>query len=428
MSVSVMSPVPSWRTLIRTSSDWIWPRAWVMAPSDPETSAFRMIRSSLAWPSLNCWKRSSRVAFWLVPALEVAADAGALGDRSGRLLVCDDAKDVAGLRDGVEAEEDRGRRRTHLLGALADRVLEGLHLAVGLADDDHVPDPERAGLHHDRGHRAPALVHLGLDDRADGGPLRVGDQLLEVRDEQDHLEELLEADPRLRADGHHRDVAAVLLDDHVGPGELGLDPVLVGIRLVDLVEGDDDRDLGGPRVADRLERLGHDPVVRRDHDHRDVGDPGAARTHRRERLVTRRVEEDDLLAVLRHLGGADVLGDPASLAGRDRRAADRVEEARLAVVDVAHHGDDRRARHHEGRVLLAQQARVLRGGRGNLGGRLRDLRGSLLGLSHLVPELRRHEGRGVTVDELVDRREDPALDQLADDVRGVHVEQLRRAP
>src|SRR5206468_2387175 len=34
------------------------------------------------------------------------------------------------------------------------------------------------------------------------------------------------------------------------------------------------------------------------------------------------------------------------------------------------------------------------------------------------------ERRGVTVDELVDRREDAALDQLADHVRGIHTEQL----
>jgi len=41
-----------------------------------------------------------------------------------------------------------------------------------------------------------------------------------------------------------------------------------------------------------------------------------------------------------------------------------------------------------------------------------------------VAALARHERRGIPVDELVDRREDPALDELADDVRGVHAEQV----
>jgi hypothetical protein len=46
----------------------------------------------------------------------------------------------------------------------------------------------------------------------------------------------------------------------------------------------------------------------------------------------------------RHLIGADVLGDAAGLAGDHVGAADRVEQRGLAVVDVAHDGDDRRTR------------------------------------------------------------------------------------
>ena len=58
---------------MRTSSEMICPSAWVIAPSDPETSALRMIRSSLDCPSWNWLKRSSRVAFWLVPVWATAA-------------------------------------------------------------------------------------------------------------------------------------------------------------------------------------------------------------------------------------------------------------------------------------------------------------------------------------------------------------------
>ena len=129
----------------------------------------------------------------------------------------------------------------------------------------------------------------------------------------------------------------------------------VGVRLVDLVERDDDRHLGRLGVADRLERLGHDPVVGGDDDDRDVGDLGAAGAHRRERLVTRRVEEDDALAVVGDLARADVLGDAAALAGRDLGRADGVEQARLAVVDVTHDGHDRGTRLQEGGIVLLEQ-------------------------------------------------------------------------
>ena len=46
----------------------------------------------------------------------------------------------------------------------------------------------------------------------------------------------------------------------------------------------------------------------------------------------------------RHLIGADMLGDAAGLVRRDIGLAHRVEQRGLAVVDMAHDGDDRRAR------------------------------------------------------------------------------------
>ena len=347
-----------------------------------------------------------------------------LDHRPGFLLVGDDPQDVAGLGHVGQAEDDGGGRRPGLGDPLARRVLERPDLAVGLTDDDHVADPERAGL-DDRGRdRSAALVELGLDDRPDRGPLRVGLELLEVGHEQDHVEQVVEPEPGLRRDGHERRVAAVLLDDDVRLGQLGLDPVRVGVGLVDLVEGDDDRHLRGAGVVDRLERLGHHAVVGGDDDDRDVGDPGAAGAHRRERLVAGRVEEDDPPAVLRgDLARPDVLGDPAALAGRDLGRPDRVEQARLAVVDVAHDGHDRGPGLEERRLVLLVEDLLGRLGRGLLALALGGPGGGH-GLGHLVAELAGDERRGVAVDELVDRREDPALDQLADDVGRVDAEQL----
>ena len=59
------------------------------------------------------------------------------------------------------------------------------------------------------------------------------------------------------------------------------------------------------------------------------------------------------------LVGADMLGDAAGLAGDDIGLADRVEQRRLAVVDVAHDGDHRRPRHQIlDRVGGGEQARL----------------------------------------------------------------------
>ena len=113
---------------------------------------------------------------------------------------------------------------------------------------------------------------------------------------------------------------------------------------VDLVDGDDDRHPGGAGVRDRLTRLRHDAVVCCDDEHGDVGHLRAAGAHGRERLVPRRVEERDLAAVGHCLVGADVLGDAPGLGVDHRGLANRVEERRLAVIDVTHDRDHRRAR------------------------------------------------------------------------------------
>ena len=97
-------------------------------------------------------------------------------------------------------------------------------------------------------------------------------------------------------------------------------------------------------MRDRLARLRHHRVVGGDDEHRDVGDLRAAGAHGGECFVARRVEERDLPAVDVDLVRADVLRDAARLGVDDLRVADRVEQRRLAVIDVAHDRDDRRAR------------------------------------------------------------------------------------
>ena len=120
-------------------------------------------------------------------------------------------------------------------------------------------------------------------------------------------------------------------------------PVGVGLVAVDLVDGHDDRDVGGLGVVDGLDRLGHDPVVGRHHQDHDVGHLGTTGAHGGEGLVARGVDEGDRVALPLDLVGADVLGDATGLAGDHVGRTDPVEQQGLAVVDVAHDGDDRRS-------------------------------------------------------------------------------------
>ena len=164
------------------------------------------------------------------------------------------------------------------------------------------------------------------------------------------------------------------------------------------------------RVLDRFDRLRHDAVVGRDDEHDDVGRLRAARAHRRERRVARRVEErDDALVGRLDVVRADVLRDAAGFARRDFRAADVVEQRRLAVIDVAHDRDDRRTRRE---IALIDFDAVCAAA---------SFRPSVsVGLHDLVAEFFDDEHRGVVVDDLIDCCHHAHLEQCFDDFGALH--------
>ncbi len=111
------------------------------------------------------------------------------------------------------------------------------------------------------------------------------------------FEQRVDALAGLRRDVDEDRVAAPVLRDHLVLGEFVPDPVRIGVGLVDLVDRDDHRHAGRLGMLDRFDGLRHDAVVGRHHQDHDVGDLGAARTHRGERRVARRIEEGDLALV-----------------------------------------------------------------------------------------------------------------------------------
>ena len=124
--------------------------------------------------------------------------------------------------------------------------------------------------------------------------------------------------------------------------------VEVGIGLIDLVYGDDERDTGFTDLRKRFESLRLHAIVCGDHEDCDVGDVGSSSSNSGKGRVTWRVDEGDALFLaalfaLYFIRG-DVLRDAACFASDDIGLPDEIEEGRLTVVDVPHH-------HHNGRTL-----------------------------------------------------------------------------
>ena len=283
-SLWVMPPTPRWTNDSLTSSRSSLRSASVSASSEPVTSALRTRFSVATSPCWICSKMSSSLA----PPLVTAASRPRLATRCqcSRVSATERASFSSGATTNWSPASATSLRPSTCTGIdgpasltlLAVVVDERPDPAPGGAGHERVAHPERAPLDEHRGHRAPADVEVGLEHHAGGAPVGAGleRRVLQVGHEQQRLEQVVDAEALEGRHRHHLDVAAPVAGDEALLGELLLDPVDVGLLAVDLVDGHHDRHLGRLGVVERLDRLRHDAVVGRHHQHDDVGGLGAA--------------------------------------------------------------------------------------------------------------------------------------------------------
>ena len=339
---------------------------------------------------------------------QAGAQRALLGQLAGIALVLEHAELVAGGGHRVQAQDLHRVGGLRLGDVLAARVHQSAHAAVGRAGHHDVAGVQGAALDEHRGHGAPALVQVRLDDEAGGRSVGVGLQLQHVGLQDDGLQQVVDVQLLL---GRHLDEhvgAAPLLGDDAVLGELLAHAVGVGAGLVDLVHGHDDGHLGGLGVVDGLDGLRHDAVVGGHHEHDDVGDLGAAGAHGGEGLVARGVDEGDLAVADVHHRRADVLGDAAGLAGHHAGVADGVQKRGLAVVDMAHDGDHGGTRLQIGLGVVVHHGVLLL--------RRHD--------AHLAAHVVGDELHGLVAHGLGEREHLAEHEQALDDVVGLHAQKL----
>ena len=124
--------------------------------------------------------------------------------------------------------------------------------------------------------------------------------------------------------------------------------------------------------------------------------------------MTGGIDEGNLAVIDHDLRSADGLSNAARLAGSDAGVTDGVEQRSLAVVDVAHDGDDRGTRLKVGGIVVEREGVLL------LGGDDLDLAAQVVGneLDEVVGHGLRHGKRRAQ------------QEQALDDVVGRNVERL----
>ncbi|MPL99461.1 hypothetical protein SDC9_45679 [bioreactor metagenome] len=176
-----------------------------------------------------------------------------------------------------------------------------------------------------------------------GGAVGIGPEFLHFCGENDHFEKSFYALAGFGRDGADNGIAAPLLRHQLIFGELLLNALGIDVRFIHFVDGYDHRDVCGLGVVDGLDRLGHDTVVGGYHQNSYVGDHSAAGAHGGKRLVAWGIQEGNKFSIDLRLIGADMLRNAAGLAGRHIGGTDFIQQGRLAVVNVAHDHNHRRA-------------------------------------------------------------------------------------
>ena len=145
-----------------------------------------------------------------------------LGQVPGLDDVVEHVEAVAGARGAVQARHVDRRGRAGLLVLLPriQRVVHRLDPPEGAAADDHVAEAERALAHQQLGHHAAALVQLGLQAGAGGGPVGIGLVVVQFGHGQQGFQQLVDALAGGRAGLDHFRLAAPFAGEQLVCGQL----------------------------------------------------------------------------------------------------------------------------------------------------------------------------------------------------------------
>ncbi len=138
--------------------------------------------------------------------------------------------------------------------------------------------------------------------------------------EKDGIEQFL--DSNLLKGGYlaKEGLSAPLFRHQTEVGELLHHPFRFGFREIDLIDRDDDRDVGRLRVVDRFTGLRHDSVIGGHDQNDDIGQLSAAGPHHAECGVSGGIQEHHItFSGQIHFVRADMLGNAAELAFGDFR-------------------------------------------------------------------------------------------------------------
>ena len=260
--------------------------------------------------------------------------------------------DFTGIRNTVQTDNFYRHGRAGFLNRSVLVIAHQTDLAEELSGCHRISRMQRTLLNQNSSYRTASFIQLCLDHKTSCTAVRVRTQLHNVRCQKDHIQKVVNTLSGFRRYLAEYGTAAPLLRNQFILGKLLFHTFHIGARFVDLVDGNNDLNIGCLGMVDGFHGLRHDTVVCRYDKDCDIGAVGTAHTHGGKCLMPRGIQECNRTIADPDDRGTDCLCNTAALTVGYMCMTDSIQKRSLAVIDMAHHADNRRTRFQILRIVL----------------------------------------------------------------------------
>ena len=255
-------------------------------------------------------------------------------------------QDIACTRNVVQTQDLNRHGWTSLFHSAALVVHHCTDLTIARTSRYVVADTQSTFLNQNGSNRSFTLIQLCLDDKASCFTVRVCFQFFYFCCQQNHLKQLRNTFFGMCGYRYKNSASAPVLRNQFMLCQLLFYTIDIGTWLIDLVDCNDNLNPCCFCMVDCLNGLRHHAVVCCYYQNCNIGRLCTTHTHCSKCLMSRSIQECDLLTIDLYGICTDVLGDTTGLAGGNVGRTDCIQQRSLTMVNMTHNTDYRRSCNH----------------------------------------------------------------------------------
>ena len=196
-------------------------------------------------------------------------------------------------------------------------------------------------LNQNRCYRTASLIQLCLNDQTSCITVWICFQFHHFCSQKDHFQKIVDTILSMCRNRTENRTSTPVFRNQFVFGKLLLYFFNVCTRLINLVDSNDDFYTGSLCMVDCLDGLWHNTIICSDNQDCNIGRICTTHTHCGKCLMTRSIQERDLLSIDGHHRCTDMLGNTTGLAVCHTCGTDRVQQGCFTMIDMTHNTDNR---------------------------------------------------------------------------------------